>query len=158
MLQSGLVEEFWRLARFSTGGALATVVHIGVAMMVVGNPAESNPTVGAAIGFVAAFTTVSYFGHFRFSFAVPGRYRDYILKFAISSLASFLLSTMSVWVATAILGIDYKPALVALAIIVPVCNYLMNRFWVFLHPGGGSSRPLEMAAPEIAIPEIVAGE
>ena len=155
-MQSGLVEEFWRLARFSTVGAVATVVHIGVAMMVVA-AAGANPTVGAAIGFVAAFT-VSYFGHFRFSFAVPGRYRDYIVKFAISSLASFLLSTTSVWVFTAILGIDYKPALVALAIIVPVCNYLMNRFWVFLHPGGGSSRPLEMTAPEIAIPEIAARE
>jgi putative flippase GtrA len=150
-MQSGFVHEFWRLARFSTVGAVATVVHIGVAMLAVA-AVGVNPTFGAAIGFVAAFA-VSYVGHFRFSFAVPGRYRDYILKFAVSSLASFLLSTTAVWVATAILGIDYKPALVALAIIVPVCNYLMNRFWVFLHPGGGSSRPLEMATSEIATPE-----
>ena len=50
--------------------------------------------------------------------------------------------------ATAILGIDYKPALIALAIIVPVCNYLVNRFWVFLQPRGGSGRPLEIVTPE----------
>jgi putative flippase GtrA len=99
------------------------------------------------IGFVAAFL-VSYFGHFRFTFAASGRYRDYLLKFAVSSLASFFLSTGAVWVATAILGIDYKPALIALAIIVPACNYLVNRFWVFLQPGGGSGRPLEIVTPE----------
>ncbi|KRR14233.1 GtrA family protein [Bradyrhizobium valentinum] len=146
MIQSGLAEEFWRLARFFAVGAIATIIHIGVAMIVVA-AAGANPTVGAMIGFVAAFM-VSYFGHFRFSFAASGRYRDYLLKFAVSSLASFLLSTAAVWVATAILGIDYKPALIALAIIVPICNYLVNRFWVFLQPRGFSSRSLEIITPE----------
>jgi len=145
-MQSGLLEEFWRLARFSVVGAITTVVHIGVAMIVVAT-AGANPTVGAMIGFVAAFM-VSYFGHFRFTFAASGRYRDYLLKFAVSSLASFLLSTAAVWVATAVLGIDYKPALIALGIIVPVCNYLMNRFWVFLRPRGVSSRSLGIITPE----------
>jgi putative flippase GtrA len=145
-MRSGLVEEFWRLARFSAVGALATAVHIGVAMVAVA-ATGANPTVGTMIGFVAAFL-VSYVGHFRFSFAVPGRYRDYLLKFAVSSLASFFLSTGAVWVATAILGIDYKPALMALAVVVPVCNYLVNRFWVFLQPGGGSGRSLEIVTPE----------
>ena len=146
MIQSGLAEEFWRLARFSGVGAIATVAHIVVAVIVVA-AAGANPTVGAIIGFVAAFM-VSYFGHFRFSLAASGRYRDYLLKFAVSSLASFLLSTAAVWVATAMLGIDYKPALIALGIIVPVCNYLMNRFWVFLRPKGVSSRSLGIITPE----------
>ena len=70
-MQSGLAEEFWRLARFSAVGAITTVVHIGVAMIVVA-AAGANPTVGAMIGFVAAFM-VSYFGHFRFTFAASGR-------------------------------------------------------------------------------------
>lgn len=146
MIQSGLAEEFWRLARFFAVGTIATIVHIGVAMVVVA-AAGANPTVGAMIGFVAAFM-VSYFGHFQFSFAASGRYRDYLLKFAISSLASFLLSTAAVWVATAILGIGYKPALITLAIIVPICNYLVNRFWVFLQPRRFSSRSLEIITSE----------
>lgn len=143
---SGIVEEVWRLARFSAVGVLATAVHIGVAMAAVA-AAGVNPTVGSMIGFVTAFV-VSYVGHFRFTFAAPGRYRDYLLKFFVSSLASLFISTGAVWVATSILGIDYKPALVALAVIVPVCNYLVNRFWVFLQPGGGAGRPLEIVTPE----------
>ena len=146
MIQSGLPEEFWRLARFSAVGAITTVVHIGVAMTVVA-AAGANPSVGAMIGFIAAFM-VSYFGHFRFTFAASGRYHDYLPRFAVSSLASFLLSTAAVWVATAILGIGYKSALIALAIVVPVCNYLVNRFWVFLQPRGVSSLSLEIIAPE----------
>jgi len=146
VIQSGLAEEFLRLARFSAVGTIATVAHIVVAAILVA-AAGANPTVGAMIGFVAAFM-VSYFGHFRFTFAASGRYRDYLLKFAISSLASFLLSTGAVWVATAILGIDYKPALIALGIIVPLCNYLMNRFWVFLRPRAVSSRSLGIITPE----------
>jgi putative flippase GtrA len=145
-MRSGIVEELWRLARFSAIGGLATVVHIGVAMVAVA-AVGANPTAGSMIGFVAAFL-VSYVGHFRFTFAAPGRYRDYLLKFVVSSLASFFLSTGAVWVATAILGIDYKPALIVLAIIVPLCNYLVNRFWVFLQPGGGSGHPLEIVTPE----------
>jgi putative flippase GtrA len=145
-MRPGLVAEFSRLARFSTVGGLATVVYVGVALVAVA-AAGANPTVGAMIGFAAAFL-VSYFGHFRFTFAVSGRYRDYLLKFSVSSLASLFLSTGVVWVATEILGIDYKPALIALAIIVPVCNYLVNRFWVFLQPGDGSGRPLEIVTLE----------
>ena len=38
--------------------------------------------------------------------------------------------------------------LIALGIIVPVCNYLMNRFWVFLRPRGVSSRSLGIITPE----------
>jgi putative flippase GtrA len=145
-MQSGLAEEFWRLARFSIVGVVATVLHIGVAMIAVA-AAGANPTVAAMIGFTAAFA-VSYFGHFRFTFAASGRHRDFLLKFAVSSLASLVLSTGMVWVATAILGIDYKPALFALAVIVPVCNYLVNRFWVFLQPGADLRRPLEIITPE----------
>ena len=145
-MQSGFAEEFRRLMRFSTVGAIATVVHIGIAMVLVA-AAGANPTVGAMVGFAAAFL-VSYLGHFRFTFVVSGRYRDYLLKFAVSSLAAFLLSTTAVWVATAVLIIDYKPSLVALAIIVPLCNYFANRFWVFLQPEGSTSRPLELITPE----------
>jgi putative flippase GtrA len=43
------------------------------------------------------------------------------------------------WMATKILRIDYRVALVAVAIIIPICSYLVNRFWVFLHPADADS-------------------
>jgi len=145
-MRSGFVQEFWRLARFSAVGVLVTVIHIGVAMIAV-TVADANPTVGSMMGYVVAFL-VSYVGHFRFTFAVPGRYRDYLLKFAVTSLASFVLSTGVVGFATTILKIDYRPVLLSLAIVVPVCNYLANRFWVFLQPVSGAGRALGVINPE----------
>jgi putative flippase GtrA len=132
-VRSRLAQEFWRLMRFSAVGALATAIHIGLAMASVAYLGLS-PTVANIVGFCGSFL-FSYVGHFRFTFMVPGRYRDYIAKFAVSSAVSFGISTGTVWLATSVFGIDYRPAMLALAVIVPLGNYLVNRFWVFIHPG-----------------------
>lgn len=131
-MRSGLLSEFWRLVRFSMIGGLATGVYLLAALIAVEGLGVS-PMIGAAIGFCASFV-VSFLGHFRFTFAMSGRYRDYVLKFAVSSLVSFLMSTLAMWLATKMLMIDYRIALIAIAIIIPICSYLVNRFWVFLHP------------------------
>ncbi|MEH2470451.1 putative flippase GtrA [Nitrobacteraceae bacterium AZCC 2161] len=131
-MRSGLFSEFWRLVRFSMVGGLATGVYLLAALIAVEGLGVS-PLIGATIGFCASFV-VSFIGHFRFTFAVAGRYRDYVLKFAVSSVLSFLISTLAMWLATRILMIDYRIALIAIAIIIPICSYLVNRFWVFLLP------------------------
>ncbi|MEH2483589.1 putative flippase GtrA [Nitrobacteraceae bacterium AZCC 2146] len=131
-MQSALITEFWRLVRFSLVGGIATGVYLLAALIAV-EAAGASPMVGATVGFCASFV-VSYIGHFRFTFAVPGRYRDYVVKFAVSSLVSFLISTLAMWLATKLLMIDYRIALIAIAIIIPISSYLVNRFWVFLHP------------------------
>lgn len=131
-MKSGYADEFWRVVRFLIVGGTATGVYIAVAMVVV-EFGHFSPVLGAVIGYCASFL-VSYVGHLRFTFAVSGRYRDYVLKATVSSLASFFISTFAMWLATKMLMIDYRVALVAIAIIIPICNYLINRFWVFLHP------------------------
>ena len=113
-------------------GVLATGVYIIAATIAV-EAGGVAPIVGATVGYCASFL-VSYIGHLRFTFAVPGRYRDYFLKAVVGSAAAFLVSTMVMWMATKILRIDYRVALLAVAVIVPICNYLVNRFWVFLNP------------------------
>jgi putative flippase GtrA len=134
LMRPGYASELWKLVRFSAVGALATIVYVVAAMVAVAIGGVA-PVVGAVIGFCASFL-VSYVGHLRFTFAMPGRYRDYVVKFAVSSLASFLISTITMWIATEVLRIDYKVALVMVAVLIPVCSYLINRFWVFLNPAG----------------------
>jgi putative flippase GtrA len=142
-MRIGWITEFWRLARFSLVGAIATAVYLLAALVAV-ELLGAGPIAGATAGFCASFA-VSYVGHFHFTFAVPGRYRDYVLRFAISSVASFLVSTLVMWLATKLLQMDYRIALIAIAIIIPVCSYLVNRFWVFLHPAdpAQSSQPFK---------------
>ncbi len=134
-----IIEEFWRVVRFSIVGIVATAVHVSVAIMAV-SFAGVSPVVGSVIGFLAAFM-ISYVGHFRFTFAVKGQYRYYIVKFGIGGLVSFVLSTIVVWVLTDLLRVEAKSALVATGIIVPISNYLINRLWVFLRPVGAAATP-----------------
>jgi putative flippase GtrA len=142
LMRPAFLDEFWRLTRFSMVGAVATVIHVVVAMLVISSTGIS-PTLGSIVGFFAAFT-FSYLGHFRFSFAVVGRHRNFLLKFAVGSAVSFCLSTTVVWVCTAILKIHYKPTLIGIGFILPLCSYLINRFWVFFQPKDKSNHPLEM--------------
>jgi putative flippase GtrA len=72
-MRPAFLDEFWRLTRFSMVGAVATVIHVAVAMFVVSST-DMRPTLGSIVGFFAAFT-FSYLGHFRFTFAVVGRHR-----------------------------------------------------------------------------------
>jgi putative flippase GtrA len=130
-----ILDEFWRVVRFSIVGIVATAAHVSVAIIAV-SVAGVFPVVGSVIGFLAAFM-ISYYGHSRFTFAVAGQSRDELLRFGIAGLVSFILSTIVVWVLTSILRVDSKSALVATGIIVPISNYLINRFWVFLHHAGG---------------------
>jgi putative flippase GtrA len=131
-MRPAFLDEFWRLTRFSVVGAVATVVHVVVAMFVISST-DISPTLGSIVGFFAA-STFSFIGHFRFTFAVVGRHRHYFLKFAVSSVVSFCLSTTVVWVCTAILKVHYKPTLIGIGLIIPLCSYLINRFWVFFQP------------------------
>lgn len=139
----GLIAEFWRLVRFSLVGAAATAVYVLIAMATV-EWLHVSPMIGATLGFCGSFG-VSYIGHFHLTFAVPGRYRDYVVRFAVSSIASFLVSTVTMWLTTRLFEIDYRIALIAVAIIIPICSYLVNRFWVFLHPveAASSGRPMK---------------
>jgi len=134
--------ELWKLSRFSIVGVIATGVYVVAAMIAVA-AGDVSPIVGATIGFCASFL-VSYVGHFRFTFAVAGRYRDYVVRFAVSSVASLFLSTIAIWVSTKILNIDYRLALIAVSIIIPICSYLVSRFWVFTASSAdSSSQPLK---------------
>jgi putative flippase GtrA len=120
-MQLGVAKEFWRLTRFSIVGALATGLYTAAAMIAV-EVGGVTPIVGVTIGYCASFL-VSYVGHLRLTFAVPGRYRDYGLNFTANSIASFFLSTIVMWMATKIFRVDYKLALILVAIIIPICIY-----------------------------------
>jgi putative flippase GtrA len=141
-MRPAFLNEFWRLTRFSMVGAVATIIHVVVAMLVISSTGIS-PTLGSIVGFFTAFM-FSYLGHFRFTFAVVGRHRHFFLKFAVGSAVSFCLSTTVVWVCTAILKIDYRPTLLGIGLIIPLCSYLINRFWVFFQPRDKSNHPLEI--------------
>jgi putative flippase GtrA len=75
---------------------------------------------------------VAYYGHAVFSYRVKPE-RSYFVRFLVISAILFALNIGVMWFLTR-LGLSYKVAIVALAVAIPLANFLLTRFWVFL-PG-----------------------
>jgi putative flippase GtrA len=122
--------ELGRILRFGLVGILASVIYFAstTAFFWLG----AGPLASTAMGqFVSAL--FSYFGHRYFSFMVT-RESNYVLRFAALMLLNFLLSVGIIWTFTEWLHLSYVTAVATVSVVVPVVNYLGNRFWVFL-PG-----------------------
>ncbi len=130
-----LNEEVRRVIRFGFVGALSTATHVLVAFLLV-TLFALDPIIASVGGFFSAFT-MSFFGHKRFSFRASGRYRDYLGRFSLAVLISFLASTGIVAVMTHIYHVDAGVTFAVVGISVPIMNYVFGRFWVFLR----SSKP-----------------
>lgn len=119
---------FAQLLRFGGIGGLATLVHVGVAMIMRGSvgmtPLQSN-----LAGFCSALL-FSYLGHARCTFGVGLNSGAQILRFAFIALLGLAISSGTVWFAEG-LRLDFGIAMAVVAVLVPVLTYLALRLWVF---------------------------
>ena len=125
-----LAVEIARVLRFGLVGGLASLIYFAstAGFFSLG----AGPLASTAMGqFVSAL--FSYFGHRYFSFMVT-RESNYALRFVALMILNFLLSVGIIWTFTEWLYLSYVTAVATVSIVVPVVNYLGNRFWVFL-PG-----------------------
>lgn len=122
-----------QLIRFAGVGGLATLAHVLVALAVQA-ALSVTPQQANLAGFAAGFV-VSYSGHARLTFGAPLRSGPQLLRFFVLSLLGLGASSLTVHVITAVLGLGFAPAMLAVAVIVPGLTYLAMRFWVFAGRG-----------------------
>jgi putative flippase GtrA len=129
---SHILVEVGRVLRFGVVGIAATLVYIAAAMFAdewLGFTAVAGAIVGQA-----ASTAVSYFGHLHYSFRVKSDHRVFLWRFVLIALLALALNIGVSWALTDVFGISHRIAIAVLAVLIPITNYLCNRFWVFL-PG-----------------------
>jgi putative flippase GtrA len=124
--------EFARIVRFGIVGTLAAVLYAAVTTSIV-ELRIANPIVATIVGHFCA-AVVSYFGHLRFSFAVNPDHQIFLWRFLVVAAAAFAMNIGVSWLFTMTLGLPYFVAVVTVAVLVPITNYVCNRYWVFL-PG-----------------------
>lgn len=122
--------EAGRIVRFGFVGVLSTATHVLVALGLVSFVAL-DPVLASIGGFIFAFT-ISFVGHKRISFRAPGRYREYIGRFSVAVIVSFVASTGIVALLTHVFSVDATITFITVGVAVPLMNYLFGRFWVFL--------------------------
>ena len=124
-LSSQLRSEIATLIRFTTVGLLATIVHIGVAAIILFYINEAL-FLANFIAFIVALN-VSFFGHRFFSFKRNGIFgRFFIIALSGFAYNNIILSGLVYFKITGgVVAITFS------TLCVPLIIYLLSRFWVF---------------------------
>jgi len=124
--------ELGRIIRFGIVGIAATVIYAVVSAA--GNQALAiTPVFASIIGQVTS-AGVSYFGHLLFSFQVKANHQSYLWRFVIIAAVTFALNCGVTWLIADVLKLAPRIAIATVTVLIPVVNYIANRFWVFM-PG-----------------------
>jgi putative flippase GtrA len=77
---------------------------------------------------------VSYLGHSKYSFQVETDHRTFLWRFSLVAAITFSMNAVATWVLAIVAGLSHTVSFLILTVLIPLTNYLCNRFWVFL-PG-----------------------
>lgn len=125
LLSSKLFDEAATLIRFSVIGLLATLVHLGIAAIVLTCMNEAL-FLANLLAFIVA-VNVSFFGHRFFSFRRNGNFS----RFFIITLSGFAFNNI---ILSGLVYFELTEGLLAITIstlCVPFMVFLLSRFWVF---------------------------
>jgi putative flippase GtrA len=124
--------ELGRLVRFGLVGVVATAVYSVVALLAI-QGLDLSPIFGSALGCTASIA-VSYYGHTLYSFRVEINHAAFLWRFLSVAAASFIIATGVMWLLTDLMDVSYLLSVGIIAVLVPITNYVCNRFWIF-RPG-----------------------
>ena len=125
----GLLRE---VVRFGTVGAGATLVHLIVAW-IANRLGGIPPFTANGCGFVAAFS-LSYLGHFYWTFSRQSGHARHLPRFIVVALFGYALTNLIVWLVTSNGGYPFEASLGAILVAVPASTWVLSRIWAF-RPG-----------------------
>ena len=121
--------EFRRLLRFGTVGIIVTLVYSATTVIAV-EVLHLDPIAATTFGQVVA-TGISYFGHSIFSFGVKTDHGTYLWRFGLIAASSYLSNVAITWLLTDFFQTSYRVSVAVVIILIPLTNYICNRYWVF---------------------------
>lgn len=119
----------WEVVRFGITGILATLTHYLVLVASV-ELLGLSPVISNGLAFCVA-VGVTYAGQSLWVFKVSHHSWGQVRKFIFTAVAGFLANIGLMAALHSGLSIDYQIAFVIILIIVPLCTYLANKYWVF---------------------------
>ncbi len=115
--------------RFAGVGVVASLIH-GLALNFLVLGGGLHPTLANAGAFLGAFS-ISYVGHYYFSFRSSQGHVAAALKFFIAALVGLALNTLVFAVTVNLLQLHYMIAFAAVIIILPPVMFWVSRKFVF---------------------------
>lgn len=118
-----------RLSAFGLVGTVAGLVHFAVGLFLVWT-GLLGPFLANICAFLCAFW-VSYFGHYRWSFASEREHSTASRRFFVTALVGFLINQAGIYLLVYQFGLPYPVALVITFSLVAANTLLLGWLWVF---------------------------
>ena len=115
--------------RFASIGFLSTVTH-GVVLNVLVLGAGVHPTLANVGAFLTAFT-VSYLGHYYFSFRSKNTHVETASKYFVAALVGLAINTLIFAVIVNWMNLHYMIAFAAVIVLLPPIMFLISKKFVF---------------------------
>lgn len=119
------------ILRFGITGIIATLTHFGVLTLGV-ELFGYAPTPSNGVAFVCA-VCVTYLGQSFWVFRVPAHSLRQVLNFMISAGAGFAANIAIMALVTGVLDLHYHIGFAIVTVLIPLCTFVANKFWVFAH-------------------------
>lgn len=119
----------WQFARYLVVGGTGTLLHLAVMVATV-ELLGWAVTWGAVLGFLSALL-VSFVANYRWTFASTRSPVGALGRYTLVCVSGLLLNLLMMHSLVALLDIWYLTAQIAVIWVVPVINYLLNRYWSF---------------------------
>lgn len=123
------VQAYSGILKYGVVGVLGTLVHIGVLAIMV-EIFQVNAIAGSIIGFVGALLS-SYLLNYYWTFESTHDHLSSFPRYLLVSLVGLGLNTLLMYVTVTVLKWWYIYGQLTVILVVPVTNYLLNRFWTF---------------------------
>lgn len=125
-----------QVAKFGIVGVVTTATHVLVLSGLV-ELAEMEPILANTVAFLVSFA-ISFVGHFLWTFGGTdsGRMRRWhaaLPRFLIVAVLGFLLNSLIVFSIVNVMSLSYRYAIVLIVTVVPVCTFVLSRYWAFTH-------------------------
>jgi putative flippase GtrA len=118
-----------QVARYVIVGGLGTATHLAILTVCV-EWGGLDPILGTIAGFLGALS-VSYVLNHCWTFQSRRPHLSSLWRYVTVSLTGLMLNTGMMYVLVSLLHWWYLTAQLSVILIVPVSNFLMNRYWTF---------------------------
>jgi putative flippase GtrA len=126
---TNLREIITQLAKFTAVGAIGTLVHYVILILLVEKSGADAVLASSAGAVAGAF--VNYFLNYYFTFQSKRRHTQAIVQFYAVAGTGFILNATLMWLIAELLGVYYLLAQLVTTGIVLLWNFWLNRIWTF---------------------------
>ena len=118
------------IIRYGVVGVIGTITHVGITIILV-ELLHISPTVSTSIAF-SCVLLISYILNRHWTFEkTDGKHLSDFIKYSSVSLLGLSLNAGIMHYTVSALQNWYIYGLAAAALIVPVTNFILNKYWVF---------------------------